>query len=73
MVALLPLRHFTMGPCFHGGVGFLREHPSCDLSTLLPLQAVSGQPAAVLSLGLSSKPCVPAPSHTSLRLGGTGW
>ena len=27
MVALLPLRHFTMAPCFHGGVGFLREHP----------------------------------------------
>ena len=47
---------------FRGGPGFFRKHSWLLRPTLPPLQAVSAQPTAVLSLGLSSKPRVTAPS-----------
>ena len=54
--------HLTMALRFCGSPGFCHEHSWLQHPTLQPLQAVSTQPPTVLSPGLSSKPCVPAPS-----------
>ena len=58
-----PFTHLLiMVLCFRSGSGFLLWTPLAVAYTLQPLLAVSAQPIAVLSLGLSSKPWVPAPS-----------
>lgn len=61
VAALLPLRPLTMAPCFRGGLGFLRGHPSVASPHSPPsgcLWAASSSPVS----GLSSKPRVPARS-----------
>ena len=69
------VHHSTMALCFYGCQGFLHKHFQLQGSSLLSPEAVSSQLAAVLSLGLLSKPpssstqslCIPA--DTCLRLG----
>ena len=64
----------TMAPCASGGPGFFHKHFQLWSFLLSFLQAVSLQPAAVPSLGLRSKPYIPAPNppsaaaNTRLRL-----
>ena len=66
--------HPTMAPCGSGGPGFFHKHFQLWSFLLSFLQAVSLQPAAVPSLGLLSKPYIPAPNppsapaNTRLRL-----
>lgn len=69
--------HSAMGLRLFSGPGFLHEHSRLQSSSLPPPQAGSWQPTAVLSLGLLSKPQVPAPNpcahqQTRLRLGRGG-
>ena len=52
----------TMALCFYGDPGFFQEDSWLRSSFLPSPQAVSLQRTAVLSLGLLSKPHVPAPS-----------
>ena len=74
-VAAPPLAgHPTMAACGSGGPGFFHKHFQLWSFLLSFLQAVSLQPAAVPSLGLLSKPYIPAPNppsapaNTRLRL-----
>ena len=71
-MAALPLAHHsTMVLHFYGILSFLHKNSRLQISLLLSHQAVSSQPTTVLSLGLFSKPHVPASSplctsgHTS--------
>ena len=62
MEALSFVCHSTVVLCFCGDLGFLHKHSWLWSSSLPSPQAVSSQPTAVTSLGLLSKPHVPAPS-----------
>ena len=79
VMATLPFTcHSTIALCFYSGPGFLHECSQFLSSPLPSPQGVSMQPTAVVSLGLLSKPHVPAPTppstqaDTYLRLGHTG-
>ena len=68
----------TIVLCFYAGSGLLQIHASppqpklgCSRNALLSLQAVSAQPAAAVSLGLSSKPWVPACLYQRMWI--SGW
>ena len=62
MAALSFARPSAIAICFCGSLGFLHEHSQLQSSSLPSPQAISSQPTAVPSLGLLSKPHIPAPS-----------
>lgn len=77
MVVLPLLHHLTMVGCFDGGPEFFHKFSHLWSSSFPFLQVVSLQPSAVVSLGLLSRPYVPAPSPSvrkdiHFRLGHTG-
>ena len=67
--------HSTKALHFCGSLGFLHKHSRLQSSSLPSPQAVSLQPTAVPSLGLLSKPHVPAPrpcAHQRTPISGWG-
>ena len=62
MAALPFVHHSTMVLCCYGSLHFLHKHSWLQSSSLPAPQAVSSHPTAVPSLGLLSKPHIPAPS-----------
>lgn len=54
--------HLAMALCFYGSQGFPLKCSGLLISSLPPPQAISLQLTSVFSLGLLSKPHVPAPS-----------